>query len=194
MRDGTCPVCQLAATTTSVRDDLITVACTRCGAFKLSRSVDSALEAKAKNGTSENYFARLSYAIQRRHLTEWLPYLNTNNLVDWSAEKLPPPETQIDNLVQRIADELEADRTGWVAVPNYHHMAGLIGAIDGSAVYQIFREAENLGLLRSKPGQLEFGLTATGWQRADESARGPTRFRLSKVGNKAAVTQSDAGC
>lgn len=181
LRDGTCPVCQQTATTASVRDDLVTIDCTRCGAFKFSRSVDSVLEAKHKFDNSNEYSARLSYAIQRRHLTERLPYLNVSNLDDWSAEQLPPLETQINNLVRLIAEELGADRMGWVTLPNYQSVAGLIGAVDGGAVYQIFREAENLGLLRSKPGQLEYGLTATGWQRADDSAPVPTRFRLSEA-------------
>ncbi|WP_210164136.1 TIR domain-containing protein [Sinorhizobium meliloti] len=140
--------------------------CSRCGHYIVTLTAVAMMQSRVQDRTA---LARLSHAVRRRAVAEIWPEIDSSNLDALAAEKLPRPNEQIKFLVNWLASELGEDSMGGVPVEGYEDLAGVIGAIDGDAVYDIVGEAVLVGLVRHVPDDC-LGLTVKGWNLYEEEA------------------------
>ncbi|MDX0318412.1 TIR domain-containing protein [Sinorhizobium meliloti] len=163
MNPNQCPICGGAAETGG-SGDAKQINCSRCGHYVATLTAVAMMQSRVQDRTA---MARLSHAIRRRAAADSWPEIDSSNLDALAAEKLPRPHEQVKLLVMWIASELGEDSMGGVPVENYEDLAGVIGAIDGDAVYDISAETVLSALVRHIPDDC-LGLTVKGWNLYEE--------------------------
>ncbi|MEZ7195377.1 DUF4145 domain-containing protein [Pseudodesulfovibrio karagichevae] len=107
--------------------------------------------------------ARLSHALRTstRKESEW-PLVTSANLDQLLAAPLPGVRSQTKLLLTWVANSLGEDFLGSVPLPNLNHLAGFVGAVDGSRVGNLIGQVKKQGYLDGTLDSLS--LTPDGWE------------------------------
>ncbi len=154
---GSCVVCGIEGPTGRSGDGL-QQNCRRCGPYVISGTARAMIGSRLDDDPLA--WARASHAIRRRtSRDEWLRI--GSHMVDaLTTARLPTPDVQLRNLLDRIADEAGEDALTPVAI-DQDDLAGFVGVSDEGSLDSTARHAVQAGLLSSGDGKL--ALTHAGW-------------------------------
>lgn len=145
--------------------DFRQVSCPRCGAYEITGSARAMLRSRLSDERTQ---ARLSHAIRRRASVSHWPRIDSNNLDDLIAEKLPKSEQARINLLRWIAQRADDDHFGPIEMPDDEELAGVAGVLNGERVYDLFAEMAKLDLVRPHPDS-SYALTSKAWENIEQA-------------------------
>lgn len=166
---GSCTICGLEGPTGRSGDGH-QQDCRRCGPYVISGTARAMIGSRLEDDPVS--WARASHAIRRQtSRDEWLRV--GSHLVDaLTTARLPTPDVQLRNLLERVAEEAGENALTLVAI-DHDDLAGFVGVSDEESLEATAQHAIGAGLLVAQDGKL--ALTHSGWvsiQPPREAARG----------------------
>jgi hypothetical protein len=154
-----CPICREPSEQGGT-GDYRQVRCPRCGPYVITGTARAMLNARIEDNPI--VASRLSYAIRHRTSEDdWLN-INSGNLDELIATRLPTLVVQQHNLLRWMAHILDDDRLGSVRAPAYNDLAAVVGARDGQRVSELVNTSISDGLIRMTDDG-GWGITPRGW-------------------------------
>ena len=128
---------------------------------------------------NQKAIARASHAVRKLTTEQEWPEIDSTMVDDITSQPLPPPQTQLQNLIgwlKRLAGDSHFEP---IEIEDYDALAGVVGAVDADALEPVLKWGFSQDLILPAHGETAVQLTPKAWESPSPDKSKPVEPKMS---------------